>query len=502
MRPLEGLILLAILFSLLAYLVPKSRRSRWLSLLPALAALFIMIHLVVEGYRWQMVPAYALAAMMVVGMVRGVPQKAEPQREAPYRRRRILTLIGVALGLLMLAAAATLPSILPVFSIPEPTGPHAVGTQYFYWTDEGRPDESTTDPGDFREVSVQIWYPAELSGDEKPIRYMRQDAARALTRFQDLPEFLLDHFALVRTHAYLGAEVGQTGAPFPVITYSTSGLMSSHMTLFEELASHGYVVVCIGHPYWNPFDYGSSGEALPFDGQIEQYQAWWAEADSAAVEEAKSQVTLARTTATQERAFISLNELMPLAVPDLRTWADDIGFVLDEFEVMNQGAGFLAMALDLEQVGIVGFSKGGAAAGQFCVTDERCKAGINLTGFMYGDIVNVNLDTPFLFVSEEELWCPDCYVNDLFYKRVESDAYQLKISGARHTNFGDTMLYGWLIQMANEESAIEGKRMINIQNVYSLAFFNKHLKGMASPLLDSLSAEFPESIFRSNNNAP
>ncbi|GEM_PF-6211176 len=53
--------------------------------------------------------------------------------------------------------------------------------------------------------------------------------------------------------------------------------MSCHMTLFEELASHGYVVLCIGHPYWNPFVYGSNGEALPFDGQNEHYKAWWAE---------------------------------------------------------------------------------------------------------------------------------------------------------------------------------------------------------------------------------
>jgi predicted dienelactone hydrolase len=502
MRPIEGLILLAILFSLLAYLVPKSRRPRWLSLLPALAALLVVIHLLVEGYRWQMVPAYALAAIVVVGMVRGVRQTTEPQHEAPSRKRRIIALIGVALGLLLLALAAALPSILPVFSLPEPTGPHAVGTRYFYWTDEDRPDESTTDLGDFRKVSAQIWYPAELSGDEKPIRYMRRDAARALARFEDLPEFLFDHFALVRTHAYLGADVAQTGAPFPVITYSTSGLMSPHMTLFEELASHGYVVVCIGHPYWIPFVYGSGGEVLPFDGQNEHYQAWWAEADSAGVVEAKSQITLARTTVAQERAHLRHNELRPVAVPDLRTWAGDIGFVLDELDVMNQGAGVLAGALDLEHVGIMGLSRGGAAAGQFCVTDERCKAGINLTGFMYGDIVDINLDTPFFFFSEEELWCPDCYVNDLFYKRTESDAYQMKIRGARHTCFGDWMLYGWLIQAANEEPAIEGERMIYIQNVYSMAFFDKHLKGLASPLLDDPSAEFPEVIFRSNNNVP
>jgi len=501
-RPIEALSVLAILFSLLVYIVPTSRRPRWLALLPTLAALLVVIHLVLEGYRWQMIPAYALSAIMLVGMVGRIRQAAEPQRGAPSRWRRILALFGVTLGLLALALAGLFSSVLPVFSLPEPSGPYAVGTQYYYWTDADRPDEYTTNPGNFREVSAQIWYPAEPSGDEKPIRYMPRDAARALSRSWDVPEFVLDHFALVRTHAYLGGDVAQTGIAFPVITYSTSGLMSAHMTLFEELASNGYVVVCIGHPYWNPFVYGSGGEVIPFDGQNEKYQAWWAEASSARVEEAKSQVTLAKTTAAQESAFIRLNEVMPLAVLDLRTWAEDIGFVLDELEAMNQGDGLLAEALDFERVGVMGFSKGGAAAGQFCANDERCKAGINLTGFMYGDIVDINLDVPFFFINEEELWCPDCYVNELLFKRAESNAYQMKIRGARHTNFGDPTLYGRIVQSANDEPAIEGERMIYIQNVYSLAFFDKHLKDLTSTLLDGQSTDFPEVVFMSNDGAP
>ena len=59
MRPVEASILAAILLSLLMYLIPGNRRPRWLSFLPALATLLLVIHLVVEGYRWQMIPAYA-----------------------------------------------------------------------------------------------------------------------------------------------------------------------------------------------------------------------------------------------------------------------------------------------------------------------------------------------------------------------------------------------------------------------------------------------------------
>ena len=502
MRPVEALLLLSLLVSLLGYLVPKSRRPGWLSFMPALSVLIVVIHLAVEGYRWQMLPAYALTAILAVGSIWSRRRAANLQPNVPSCLRRGIVLVGIALGLLVLTLAAALPLALPVFRLPEPSGPYAIGTQYYYWIDKDWPDESTKNQGDFRAVSVQVWYPAEFSGDEQPISYMRQDAARALTHLQGLPGFLLDHFALVRTHAYLAAKVARTGSPFPIITYSTSGLMSSHMTLFEELASHGYVVACIGHPYWNPFVYGANGEVIPFDGQNEKYQAWWAEADSTAVLEAKAQVTLAKTTSAQASAFLRLNDLMPLALPDLRMWAEDIGFVLDELETINQGGDLLAGALDLSHVGVMGFSKGGAAAGQFCLTDERCEAGINLTGFMYGDVINANLEVPFFFFSEEELWCPDCDPNDLIYKRAENDAYQMKIRGARHTNFGDTMLYGWLIREANDRPAIQTDRMIHIQNAYSLAFFDKYLKGLEATLLDGQSPEFPEVVFRSNIDVP
>ena len=216
----------------------------------------------------------------------------------------------------------------------------------------------------------------------------------------------------------------------------------------------------------------------------------------------KAQVTVATTTVDQERAFVLLNDLMPLAVPDLRTWGDDIGFVLDQLDTINQNDGALAGALDLQRVGVMGFSKGGAAAGQFCVTDLRCSAGINLTGFMYGDIVDIDLQVPFLFMNEEEPWCPDCYPNDLFYDRANSDAYQMKIRGARHASFRDLTLYGRLFHLLSDEPDIDPQRMILIQNAYSLAFFDKHLKGMPSTLLDGPSADFPEVDFMLHHAVP
>jgi hypothetical protein len=113
--------------------------------------------------------------------------------------------------------------------------------------------------------------------------------------------------------------------------------------------------------------------------------------------------------------------------------------------------------------------------------------------------VETNLVQPFLFLNEEELWCPDCYVNDLFYKRAESSAYQIKIRGARHVSFGDWCLFGGLLYGLSEEAPIDGKRMAGIQNTYALAFFDKHLKGLAAPLLDGPSSDYPEVVFASRH---
>jgi hypothetical protein len=41
--------------------------------------------------------------------------------------------------------------------------------------------------------------------------------------------------------------------------------------------------------------------------------------------------------------------------------------------------------------------------------------------------------------------------------------------------------------------------MTTIQNVYTLAFFDKHLKGLAAPLLDGPSPDYPEVVFASRH---
>lgn len=58
-----------------------------------------------------------------------------------------------------------------ITELPNPGGPHLVGTVAYHWVDESRDEIVTTEDHDFRQVIVQIWYPALLTKDSAPAAY-------------------------------------------------------------------------------------------------------------------------------------------------------------------------------------------------------------------------------------------------------------------------------------------------------------------------------------------
>lgn len=64
MRPLETLLLLANLLSLLVWSIPRLRAARWTRHSASVALLIAVAQVLVEGPRWQMIPAYGLTALL------------------------------------------------------------------------------------------------------------------------------------------------------------------------------------------------------------------------------------------------------------------------------------------------------------------------------------------------------------------------------------------------------------------------------------------------------
>jgi len=383
--------------------------------------------------------------------------------------------------------------------LPKPTGPYAVGSRFFYLIDKDRPDLISPDPDDYRAISLQVWYPAEPEPGDQPILLSDREKTEAYVQEGIFYPAILTEWAMEPTHSFLKAQPAKAKIPFPVILYSSSGIMNANTFLSEELASHGYVVFSIGHPYWCEFYYDADGKTTPLDKNNAYYKKLWKEEGSLAVIETKAQITRAKAIEDRSALYEKLNRAMPTEVSDLLLWGEDIGFIIDELKEMNSDTGIFKGILDVNRIGLMGYSKGGAAAGQYCLTeDDRCKAGINLGAFMFGDIVKKNLKKPFLIMEHIEPWCPDGFpIGELFIRRAESNAYIVAIKNALHGNFCDLTVAKKYIKPEGVLGPIDGEKFLKIMKYYVLAFFNKYVKEIPGSVIEDLSPTFPEVNFKS-----
>jgi len=440
MRPLEILTLILLLATLAAvWLGHRQRRIAWL---PWPVAIVAVGHLLVEGYRWQMAPAYLLVALLLVWSL--------------WRLRgdnRRLTAPMLILGLLLLLAAAFLSLAIPVAVLPAATGPYQVGTVSYALRDEARPDPYSPEPGAVRETVVQLWYPAvpDADDEEAPFIEKLEVAGPALARRLGLPipGFLLSHINLVETDVYLEAEPAG-GGPFPLLVFSHGlrGIRVQNTVLMRELASHGYVVAAIDHTYGNALTIFPDGRIAFFD---------------------------------QDRAFPPGQSTVASGARLVDTWADDVRFFLQEARRWNEGDHFLAGLMALERVGTFGHSTGGAAAIEACASLSVCGAVVVLDGWIQpvdDAIVSAGLQAPVLFLS-----APDWLGEDnrgrgaSLYANSGETARLITIPGTTHFDFTDIPHLSPLAAHIGLSGEADTGEVTAIINDTTCAFFDWHLKG-------------------------
>ncbi len=496
MRAIElWLICILALFVVLLF-VPAKRRYRWMHLLPFLSIALVIFHLLIEGYRWQMVPAYFLSVLLALFTLTNVQRTIRSSEQSTLIDRKWLRIPGAIASCLLLLIATALPILFPHLWLPEPSGPYCVGTRNLYLIDTDRSETFTPDPNDHREVCARVWYPAETPTGRKPVSYNEnaKERGRILTRHTPFPSFIFYHLSLVETHSYRDAEMLKGQQRFPIVIFSHAywGHFLQNTVLMEELASYGYVAVSIGHAHETPYFVEMDGTVRAFDPFNEEYRLRSTERKAAKHIEQK--ITQTQNRQELELLFRAICAQRPKSIESVRIWADDISFTIDELEEMNSENGLFAGRLDTDRIGVVGHSMGGTASGQACLTDKRCKAGINMDGIQLGDTIERNLSRPFMFMHHDNVGARNKTLNRIFFERSEGPAYLVLIRGTRHMNFSDFSLYGYgsIVRLAGVIGKIDGKRCTRILSDYVLAFFNKYLKGQDSGFLDGSSQEYPE----------
>lgn len=173
MRPLELSLLLVNLLTLGVLAVPQLHAVRWTGYVAFIAVLIAIAQMIVEGPRWQMVPAYVLTGLFfLVWLLQSTALAGRPVN-------RLAAGVAIGLGTLTLVISAALPIVSPVFRFPRPSGPYAIGTVTYHWVDAARPEIFTADPNDHRELMVQVWYPAHANLSAPRAPYVRDVGALA-----------------------------------------------------------------------------------------------------------------------------------------------------------------------------------------------------------------------------------------------------------------------------------------------------------------------------------
>ena len=186
-------------------LVGVERWRLWSSMLLGGAAIAGLVHLGIEHSRWQMTPAYLV---LIAAWASTAAMYWQPLRRWLASRKK--TRIALSLSAMVLLALSMVASwLFPLFELPHPTGPFAVGTTEFHFVDTARAEPHTASPVDRRELMVRVWYPATAGSPEQPAPYLPHAAAvgRAINNDHWPFGYLLGHLANVSTNALAQASL-------------------------------------------------------------------------------------------------------------------------------------------------------------------------------------------------------------------------------------------------------------------------------------------------------
>ena len=316
--------------------------------------------------------------------------------------------------------------LFPPYKQPVVTGSHEVAIEVFTWEDESRV-ETFTDTGENRALTVKFWYPKEEG------RY-----------------------------------------PLVVFSHGAFGVIDSNYSTCMELASNGYVVASVAHPYHAMFVEDVNGKVTTVD--MDFFKS---------VYEGNGNMD----PEVEERLYLNYKEWMALRTADENFVLDTI---LSKAEKGEAGPFDL---IDSEKIGLFGHSMGGASSVALGRQRDDIDAVIDLEGTMLGEyvgfengaelfneepypvpILDVNSDRVHEAVKEQELEGFE-YVN-FYVGRNALDYREVVFHNAGHLNFTDLPLASPVLAKMLGVGKVDARTCIENVNEMVLIWFDYYLKGV------------------------
>jgi len=364
--------------------------------------------------------------------------------------------------------------LVPLEPIDPPRGKYNIGTQVYFWTDSSRGEVYTTDPTDYRELMVQIWYPAEGGENYQKAPHVTfpKKSISSIAKTAGLPASFGNHGTQLVSNSVFGLTPIQ-GEKFPLILFShgDGGLLTQNTSQVEELVSNGYIVIACNHTYNASITFDKEGNPIPY----RQNVSWNEQA--------------------QYHKKYYTNLLINYRYQDL-------AFLLQTLKQNNLNDGSVnpfKKNIDFEKVGAMGHSMGGGTTYIAMLKNDEVKAGVALDGWFFGllnEDVQTNTKKPFLHIGQEQFLDKDIEgdINSSkdgkrnfdIYNTIlatNKESYGVYIKNSLHYSYTDMkLIYNQKAPLAlplDSLGKVDKKIVDQVMDKIVLDFFNYSLKGQS-----------------------
>ncbi|KAI1310995.1 hypothetical protein F5Y03DRAFT_12557 [Xylaria venustula] len=362
----------------------------------------------------------------------------------------------IACSLALASQANTISSSL--VPLPKLKGPYEVGTSVLELVDSSRIDPFAPTVQS-RDLVVSLFYPTH--GGENcslALQFPPLTAAYIDGVYNDTNASA----ERILTRSCLNSPLSHPELPLLVFGPGLGNSRTFYSAELEEIASHGWNIVSVDHPY-----------------------------DAGIVEYPDGHVVYAKDSTVVNG---TADEYLEVRVADM-------SFVLDALSdpsVVSQIPGLSpSISLPTDKVGGFGHSFGGATALQLLLNDTRFAVGANFDGILFGSVIEEGTNSPFVLFGtnprmEDDTWTT-AWENLRGFKR------QYGINETEHGAFTDFPIIRDVLGADSPPllntglGTIAGARIIDIETAYITALFGRFLKGEKRGLLDGKgSGKWPE----------
>lgn len=400
----------------------KSNQIKIRSIMRIIIFVLFLISLLTGIIKWNFrVKAFAVLLFIwaVLGIVALIRNKAE-KKEFKYRK-----IIRKAICMVLLVIMALTPALVfPEYKMIETTGTFKVSTDLYTYIDKSRV-ETYTDTGENRKLNVEFWYPED------------------------------------------------TDETYPLIIFSHGafGIKTSNESLFNELASHGYVVCSIDHTYQSLCTTDVDGNKTWIDKGF------------------MKELTTEDAKADKQQSYEYYKKWMGICT-------GDINFVIDHIlaEAGKNDADAVYKLVDKRKIGVMGHSLGGSAALGIGRSRNDVSAVIALESPFMCDIMGVQ-DNEFIFTDEkypvpvlniysDSSWShlsewAQYKENNFLLAGTNKTAFNVHIQGTGHLTLTDLALMSPILTtiLNGKISNTDSRYCLKTINKLTLSFFDYYLKG-------------------------